>query len=993
MPVSRLSFFRLSVVLISMALLSSCQYSRQTIPLDKAKEISLQFSDASFEPPPRSINDVIPKIGEYSSEHRDCVYRSLISIEEIFEHLRDATPKRKAREIYRNARRELALGRYSRSIKLLNMSIKALPNKNITARANRYATLSKHYAYAGDLKSANRAFREALGLYSQTKYRDTWRDFTLNSAKAHIEQLNGNLDSAEKYFRIAITTAKTFKKSYSDAEMIQVDLVENLLLQGRLLEAEALSREILFDYIQFTFNPLRQARKLLILSKTLFKQGRYSEAEHVSKCAINKYVIHGADCSSLFLNLSTQILAKSLTAQEKWEEAIEQFEAIQDGMKNDPDLFKIRFSGDVDWAIALLSTGQTAKAMEQLEIGLINTSQQFGQNHYRTAVIRGLTSVAHAAKGNIKIALKGFAETLPTIIEQSSLAGIRTFTRSTKNPHLILIIETYINLLTNTHATPLETKLGFNAVTILDMERVTMTAIRNPELADIARREQDAVKRLDALYGILANAVVHQRTAESPEAIQTIKKKIGELNKARFAFIKEIETRFPKYAQLINPVPVSLKIARTSLNPGESLLSIYVGRDQSYVWAVPYKGEVTFTTVPLGRKSVDTMVDRIRSTLMSYSKMLGNIPEFDLDTAYILYKSFLEPVRSGWKNAKSINVVPHGSISYLPLSILLTKKTKLQVDKEILFENYKRAPWLIRHHAITVTPSVSTFVILRAMSQAERTNLPFVGFGDPYFSEQQAKAASDQKEKIHVRTIKDHHDYDLRGMSVERIKTDQLDSAGLSILPRLPETAEEILSMALAVNADPDRDVFTGVKANEHRIKTMDLSRYKIIAFATHGLAPGDLDGLLQPALALSSPKVVGIDGDGLLTMEEIFCLQLNSDWVVLSACNTGAGKEQGAEALTGLCRAFFYAGARALLVSNWSVETTSAKKLTTRLFQYQKEDKTLSRTRALQKSILSLIDDPGIKDEASGKIVASYAHPIFWAPFVIVGEGGNTQN
>jgi len=168
MPVSRLSFFRLSVVLISMALLSSCQNSRQTIPLDKAKEISLQFSDASFEPPPRSINDVIPKIGEYSSEHRDCVYRSLISIEEIFEHLRDATPKRKAREIYRNARRELALGRYSRSIKLLNMSIKALPNKNITARANRYATLSKHYAYAGDLKSANRAFREALGLYSQT---------------------------------------------------------------------------------------------------------------------------------------------------------------------------------------------------------------------------------------------------------------------------------------------------------------------------------------------------------------------------------------------------------------------------------------------------------------------------------------------------------------------------------------------------------------------------------------------------------------------------------------------------------------------------------------------------------------------------------------------------------------------------------------------------------------------------------------------------------
>ena len=79
--------------------------------------------------------------------------------------------------------------------------------------------------------------------------------------------------------------------------------------------------------------------------------------------------------------------------------------------------------------------------------------------------------------------------------------------------------------------------------------------------------------------------------------------------------------------------------------------------------------------------------------------------------------------------------------------------------------------------------------------------------------------------------------------------------------------------------------------------------------------------------------------------------------------------------------------------MSMWPVETTSAKKLTTRLFQYQREDKTLSRARALRKSILSLVDDPGLKDEVSGKIVASYAHPLLWAPFIIVGEGGGAQN
>ena len=92
-------------------------------------------------------------------------------------------------------------------------------------------------------------------------------------------------------------------------------------------------------------------------------------------------------------------------------------------------------------------------------------------------------------------------------------------------------------------------------------------------------------------------------------------------------------------------------------------------------------------------------------------------------------------------------------------------------------------------------------------------------------------------------------------------------------------------------------------------MKSTDLSRFRIVAFATHGLVPGDLNGLTQPALALSAPNVADVDGDGLLTMEEILALKLDADWVVLSACNTGAGAGAGAEAVSGLGRAFFYAG------------------------------------------------------------------------------------
>ena len=173
----------------------------------------------------------------------------------------------------------------------------------------------------------------------------------------------------------------------------------------------------------------------------------------------------------------------------------------------------------------------------------------------------------------------------------------------------------------------------------------------------------------------------------------------------------------------------------------------------------------------------------------------------------------------------------------------------------------------------------------------------------------------------------------------------------------------------------------------------MDLSDRRVIAFATHALMAGDLDGLDQPALALSAPSISGGDEDGLLTMGEILRLKLNADWIVLSACNTGAAEGKGADAVSGLGRAFFYAGTRAVLVSMWPVETTSARKLTTGLFRYQREDKKLSRARALRKSVLELIDGPGLKDDVTGKIAASYAHPLFWAPFIIVGESGRNAD
>ena len=161
----------------------------------------------------------------------------------------------------------------------------------------------------------------------------------------------------------------------------------------------------------------------------------------------------------------------------------------------------------------------------------------------------------------------------------------------------------------------------------------------------------------------------------------------------------------------------------------------------------------------------------------------------------------------------------------------------------------------------------------------------------------------------------------------------------------------------------------------------MPLDHYKIIEFATHGLMSGELKGLAEPALVLTPPSQATLDDDGLLTASKIATLKLNADWVVLSACNTAAGDgTPDAGGLSGLAKAFFYAGARSLLVSHWPVQSDAAVKLTTGAFAELTKDPTIGRAEALRRSMMAMLDPANSP---------KFAHPLYWAPFVLAGEGG----
>jgi CHAT domain-containing protein len=277
--------------------------------------------------------------------------------------------------------------------------------------------------------------------------------------------------------------------------------------------------------------------------------------------------------------------------------------------------------------------------------------------------------------------------------------------------------------------------------------------------------------------------------------------------------------------------------------------------------------------------------------------------------------------------------------------------------------------WLVRKYAITVLPSTASLKILRESKNVVTAAKPMIGFGDPVF-DWAVRATRGPKVAGLERTLPSFY----RG---ETIDTVTLGKA----LPALPETADELRAVANELGADV-QDIKLGEAASVPNVKYAPLDQYRIVYFATHALVAGEVERFAktkaEPALVLTIPEKPSEDDDGLLRASDVAKLKMNADLVVLSACNTAAGDAAGAEALSGLARAFFYAGARSLIVSNWEVDTESAVELMTGLFKALKSDPHLTHAEALRSSMLRLIDNSSKPD---------WSHPKFWAPFIVVGE------
>ena len=891
------------------------------------------------------------------------------------------------------------------------------------------ATAAQILVLMGDVLQAEAHLRRSLDLLKEartsglpgwrTGYQIKGRNWEgqVEALRATILEARGQFRDAEQSYAKArewklasIPDFKNQEHAPSEVQLRQeadfnlLDVARMKARQGRLAEAEVDARTALMSRLNALgkYNP-STTKFVMGLAGVLVEEGRYEEAENLTRESLDiQRTVGIADDTQYSAQILSQ-LGAILTFQRKQQDAAAVYAQLDKAIARWEPQRREVLELNGSRIRALLASGQIEAGLAAAQALVKRELARVGENHFDAAAARGILAVALMRAGKDADAIREFKTALPILqaaARENADDDDATIVAG-KQQRLQDIVETYIKLLTKTPAATgdiaaetfsLADSIRGHAVQQALAESSARVSIRDSALAELVRKQQDLSKQVGAQLGLLNNILAMPSSERDEKGVKDVNASIARLRADRDAARAQIAKQFPAYADLVDPKPPTVDQIKATLADGEAMLSFYFGREGSFVWAVPKSGAVAFAEVKATWGDIESKVRKLREALEPQAAMISDIPPFDLKLGYELYSLLLQPVEAGWKSANSLIVVTNGALGLLPLSLLPTAPAEINRDDDPLFSSYRAVPWLARTHAVAMVPSSAALRTLRALPPGKPGRGELVAFGDPLFSPEQAADAAKASGGTKVADAGTAAAATTtRGVPLKRRSSPKLegvDSADLAMLPRLPDTADELKSIALALQADPSKVLSLGKGANEQAVKTMDLSGFKVIAFATHGLVPGELNGLTQPALALTAPTVAGVDGDGLLTMEEILGLKLDADWVVLSACNTAAGEGAGAEAASGLGRAFFYAGTRAILVTNWSVHSQSAKDLVTNLFKRQADDPKLTRAEALRQAMVALMDGPGYVG-SDGKTEFAYAHPLFWAPYSIIGDGG----
>ena len=528
------------------------------------------------------------------------------------------------------------------------------------------------------------------------------------------------------------------------------------------------------------------------------------------------------------------------------------------------------------------------------------------------------------------------------------------------------------------------------ARSLLDMLSEAGAEITEGVPADLLRQKQENQRRQQEIAALLTG--VNLGGEQPKKSLEELQAELDQLQNDFDSIENRIRSASPRYAALTAPKPLTLEeIRRQVLDDDTALLEYTLGDERSYLFAVTRAG-VTLSRLP-GRPEIERQVTAFRQQIIpaSLRRSLTDLVSADTQrgltlsgggtaadpaavSAYAsvagaLYKSVVEPAAPLFRNSRLL-IVADGALNYIPFHALVNAAPPAGAD-------FSTLPYLLKTNDTVFAPSASVVAAIRQQRQGAggTSSGGMLIVADPVFSAADARARGAKADG------QQGAGEAARGLSFESALADVSEGeksgatpaagAQRGVLVRLAGTRAEAQEIAKFANASGRKaDVWLDLDASESKVESSDLRQYRVLHFATHGLLNTQRPQFTGIVLSLVGNPA---GADGFLRTDEVFNLRLGSPLVMLSACETGLGKEARGEGVLGLTRAFMYAGAPAVGVSLWSVADKSTAELMADFYKNLLGG--AQPSAALRTARLSMI---------GGK---RYSAPFYWAPFVLVGD------
>jgi CHAT domain-containing protein len=473
----------------------------------------------------------------------------------------------------------------------------------------------------------------------------------------------------------------------------------------------------------------------------------------------------------------------------------------------------------------------------------------------------------------------------------------------------------------------------------------------DPAAARRTRVLQDAQHELSQAKADVASAIANKITTLSE--VEALRRQVLEAQRRVVTATKTLDLGDPSGSQKVGDVPMSVEQVRSRLQHDEAFAIYTVGSTQIFGLLIT-KSTTRFAKIDLSRQQLYDYVTKLRESLNpAVLEQIGRLPNFDFESSYKLYELVVAPLLGGLSSKLSSVFITAGApLDSFPLSVLIREPA----TNTVVFNRYTDADWLVLHYAFTTLPAAANLPE-RRQPLLSSEHLTATAFGDPLVS----RGGHWTKRNIAP---------DRGGDSNQQPIDDEPTHS-------VPEAHAEVQKMFDALGVGRENAAF-GRDATEAKLRATDLSNVDILVFATHALTTEENTKLNEPALILTPPKSIrSTTNDGLLTASEIARMSFSARLVVLSACSTASSDGTlGAESLSGLASAFFYAGAKSLLVSHWAVISSEAPRITVGAIRRMRSGE--SPAIALQSTLVDILKNPSFPLER---------HPAMWAPFVLVGN------